>query len=256
MHAAAGSTHQTDCVSIAIRNIGKVFQNGTRALQDISLVVPAGQFVTLLGPSGCGKSTLLRLIAALDAPSEGTIEIGGKARVAFVFQDAHLLPWRNVLRNVELPLELKGEAKAQRINEAKRAIEQVGLSDAIDRYPAQLSGGMRMRVSLARALVTNPNLLLLDEPFAALDEITRQRLDEQLRHLWRQRAVTVVFVTHSIPEATYLSQRVNVMSKRPGRIVLDHTIDLPSDRPAMIRGEAKFAEQTHRLFEALEIGEA
>ena len=255
MHAAA-QTNQTDCVSIAIRNLSKTFPPATRALNDISLDIRPRQFITLLGPSGCGKSTLLRLIANLDTPTAGAIAITGQARTAFVFQDAHLLPWRNVLRNVAMPLELRHVAKSERLDAARSAIENVGLTDAIDRYPAQLSGGMRMRVSLARALVTNPNLLLLDEPFAALDEITRQRLDEQLLQLWASRGITVIFVTHSIPEATYLSQRVIVFSKRPGRIVLDHAIDLPTDRPAMIRGEPTFAKQTRTLYQALQQGEA
>src|SRR5207248_2499769 len=151
-----------------------------------------------------GKSTLLRMIAGLDHPTGGTIAGVEPAGIAFVFQDAHLLPWRNVLCNVALPLELRGVSKTDRNERAMRAIDQVGLTDAIRRYPAQLSGGMRMRVSLARALVTDPSLLLLDEPFAALDEITRQQLDEQLRELWIARKMTVVFVTHSINEAAFL----------------------------------------------------
>ncbi|HMB94904.1 MAG TPA: ATP-binding cassette domain-containing protein, partial [Tepidisphaeraceae bacterium] len=182
-------------VAVDLRGIRRVFDGGVVAIDGIDLHIDAGEFLALLGPSGSGKSTLLRIIAGLDKPSAGSLQAGpsgpGRAKVAYVFQDAHLLPWRNVLRNVSLPLELIGIPKHQRIESAIAAIEQVGLTDAIRRYPAQLSGGMRMRVSLARALVTNPDLLLLDEPFAALDEITRQQLDEQLHQLWRGRGMTV-----------------------------------------------------------------
>jgi NitT/TauT family transport system ATP-binding protein len=169
-----------------------------------------------------------------------------------VFQDAHLLPWRNVLAKVMLPLELRGGVSRQR---AIDAIEQVGLSDAIERYPAELSGGMRMRVSLARALVTDPQLLLLDEPFAALDEITRQQLDDQLRELWQRRKMTVIFVTHSIMEATYLAQRAIVVTRRPARLVVDHPLDLPEKRTAALRGEPAFAREMAKLFEALHRGQ-
>ncbi|MDB5302190.1 MAG: transporter ATP-binding protein [Phycisphaerales bacterium] len=179
-----------------------------------------------------------------------------RADIAFVFQDAHLLPWRNVLDNVALPLELMHVGRPVRLEASRRAIEQVGLTDAISRYPNQLSGGMRMRVSIARAMVTDPKLLLLDEPFAALDEITRQHLDEQLRRLWTDRGMTVIFVTHSTTEAVYLAERAVVMSKRPGRIIVDHQFDLPADRPADTRGTADFARETRVLYDALERGEA
>ncbi|MDB5357165.1 MAG: transporter ATP-binding protein [Phycisphaerales bacterium] len=178
-----------------------------------------------------------------------------RAAIAFVFQDAHLLPWRNVLDNVALPLELMHVDRSSRLEASRRAIEQVGLTDAIGRYPSQLSGGMRMRVSLARAMVTDPKLLLLDEPFAALDEITRQHLDEQLRRLWADRGMTVIFVTHSTTEAVYLAERAVVMSKRPGRIIVDHQFDLPADRPADTRGTADFAREMRVLYDALERGE-
>jgi NitT/TauT family transport system ATP-binding protein len=176
-------------------------------------------------------------------------------KVSFVFQDAHLMPWRNVLRNVELPLELRGVANGQRVERARAAIAQVGLSDAIDRYPAQLSGGMRMRVSLARALVTDPELLLLDEPFAALDEITRHQLDDQLRSLWHQRRMTTLFVTHSIMEAAYLADRAIVLTRRPARIVIDHRLELPENRTAALRTEPVFAREMGTLFSALETGQ-
>jgi NitT/TauT family transport system ATP-binding protein len=201
------------------------------------------------------------MIAGLDRPDRGILEAdhGGADRqraIAYVFQDANLLPWRNVLRNVALPLELMGVAKRQRLERAREALGQVGLSDAIDRYPAALSGGMRMRVSLARALVTRPTLLLLDEPFAALDEITRHHLDEQLRSLWQKNGMTVLFVTHSTTEAAFLAQRAIVFSSRPAKIVLDHKLDLPAERTGSVRAEPDFARQTRVLYEALDRGGA
>jgi NitT/TauT family transport system ATP-binding protein len=173
-----------------------------------------------------------------------------------VFQDAHLLPWRTVLRNVELPLELMRVGTVARRERALQALQRVGLGDALERYPAQLSGGMRMRVSLARALVTGPKLLLLDEPFAALDEITRQHLDEQLRSLWRDTGVTVIFVTHSTAEAVFLAERAVVMSRRPGRVMLDEMIALPESRTPATRATPEFARQTRAIYEALERGGA
>jgi len=233
----------------------RTFPPAVRAIEDLSMTVERGEFVAILGPSGCGKSTLLRMIAGLDRPSAGEVTVREGAKIAYVFQDAHLLPWRNVLRNVALPLELAGVAPAQRRGAALAAIEQVGLSDAIRRYPAQLSGGMRMRASLARALVTNPELLLLDEPFAALDEITRAQLDEQLHQLWKSHRMTVVFVTHSITEAAFLAQRAVVLTRRPGRIVSDRPIDLPADRQQSVRGEPAFADITRALLDDLMRGD-
>ncbi len=223
------------------------------ALAGIDLVVEESSFVALLGPSGCGKSTLLRLVAGLDRPERGVVESGG-ARLAMVFQDAHLLPWRDVRANVALPLELLGQPAAARRTRAEAAIAQVGLADAARRYPAELSGGMRMRASLARALVTEPRLLLLDEPFAALDELTRQALDDELRRLWREAGLTVLFVTHSIAEAAYLAERVVVLSRRPARIVLDHTLGLPAERSVALRAEPSFARELGVLQEALRRG--
>jgi NitT/TauT family transport system ATP-binding protein len=240
--------------SLAVNQLYKNF-GAVEVLKDINLQVETGEFVVLVGPSGCGKSTLLRLVAGLDKPDAGRIEVGAKGKTGYVFQDAHLLPWRKTLDNVALPLELRGIARAERSRAAAQALAQVGLEDALDRYPAQLSGGMRMRVSLARALVTDPSLLLLDEPFAALDEITRQQLDEQLHQLWRARRMTVIFVTHSIIEAAYLAQRAVVFTRRPARVVIDHTLDLPETRTAALRTEPRFAAQMHILFEALERGE-
>ncbi|HWP41578.1 MAG TPA: ABC transporter ATP-binding protein [Tepidisphaeraceae bacterium] len=255
---------QPCAVAVEMRDIGRTFRGGVVAIERLSLRIAPGEFVAILGPSGCGKSTLLRIIAGLDRPDGGSLKLiahpvadGAPARpqLAFVFQDAHLLPWRNVLSNVQLPLELMRVPRARRRAAAMAAIEQVGLGDAIDRYPAQLSGGMRMRVSLARALVTDPSLLLLDEPFAALDEITRQQLDEQLHQLWRSRGMTVIFVTHSIVEAAFLAQRAVVLSRRPARIVLDHVLSLPEHRAAELRGEPSFAAQTRVLLDALRCGQ-
>jgi NitT/TauT family transport system ATP-binding protein len=225
------------------------------ALDGVDLEVAPGEFVALLGPSGCGKSTLLRLIAGLDRADGGAVEVGGGG-AAFVFQDAHLLPWRTVLDNVALPLELRGVAVAERLTQARAAIAEVGLGDAEGRRPAELSGGMRMRVSLARALVTRPRLLLLDEPFAALDELTRLRLDDQLRGLWLAQGMTVLFVTHSITEAAYLADRAVVFSPRPARIVADLRLDLPRERSTATRTEPAFALASRALLDALTGGGA
>ncbi|MGE5216477.1 MAG: ABC transporter ATP-binding protein [Chloroflexota bacterium] len=229
------------------------------AIEDIDLSVTAGEFVAILGPSGCGKTTLLRIIAGLDRADSGSRRVGfpsdTRKQIAYVFQDAHLLPWRDALHNVALPLELMELPRSARLDAAADAITQVGLSAARSLYPAQLSGGMRMRVSLARALVTNPALLLLDEPFAALDELTRNQLDEQLHQLWRARRMTVIFVTHSIVEATFLARRAVVLTRRPARIILDRSIELPDQRIAMLRTEPQFAREMRVLFEALEQGQ-
>jgi len=246
-------------IAVDLRGIRRVFSGPVTAVDGVDLRIAPGEFVAILGPSGCGKSTLLRMIAGLDKPDSGSIQTspGGSGRrsIAYVFQDAHLLPWRSVLSNVALPLELMGLPRAERLAAARSAVEHVGLAEAIHRYPAQLSGGMRMRVSLARALVTNPSLLLLDEPFAALDEISRQQLDEQLHHLWCERRMTVIFVTHSMIEATFLAERAVVLTRRPARVVLDHRLDLPEERTAALRTDALFARQMRVLFEALERGQ-
>jgi NitT/TauT family transport system ATP-binding protein len=239
-------------VGLELTGLRRIFDGGVAAIEDLSLQVNAGEFVAILGPSGCGKSTLLRIIAGLDRANRGKVAWTESPKIAYVFQDAHLLPWRNVLRNVALPLELMGVGKAARLAAARAAIEQVGLADAVGRYPNQLSGGMRMRVSLARALVTEPTVLLLDEPFAALDEITRQKLDEQLRQLWLERRMTVIFVTHSTNEAVFLADRAVVLTARPARIVRDRAIELPRERDGRLRASAEFAGQTRFVFEALE----
>jgi NitT/TauT family transport system ATP-binding protein len=238
-------------------------------LAGVDLAVPAGQFVALLGPSGCGKSTLLRLLAALDTARAGTIEVAGQRvrasirvaphpaadAIAFVFQDPHLLPWRTLLANVALPLELAGVGARERRERALGVLDQVGLADAAERHPAALSGGMRMRGSLARALVTNPGLLLLDEPFAALDEITRQRLDVELHALWRARGMTVLFVTHSLSEAVFLAERTIMLSRRPARVVSDRAVALPAERDPELRNGADFTEQVRTLYQDLLLAE-
>jgi NitT/TauT family transport system ATP-binding protein len=261
MDAPASTNTAAD---IAIRGVSRVFPGNVEAIRDLDLDIAAGEFVAILGPSGCGKSTLLRIIAGLDRADRGEVSIDNDrrdndlrrgARTAFVFQDAHLLPWRSVIDNVALPLELLGVSKSDSRARAAEATAQVGLADAIDRYPAQLSGGMRMRASLARALVNNPELLLLDEPFAALDEITRQHLDDQLRGLWWRRRMTTLFVTHSIIEAAFLADRAIVFTRRPARIVLDHPLDLPAERTAALRTDPQFAREMRKLYEALEQGE-
>lgn len=251
-------------VRVRVEGVRRVFPGGVAVLDGIDLDIVAGDFVAVLGPSGCGKSTLLRLIAGLDRADAGRVEldageggVGAEAPpIAYVFQDAHLLPWRSVLANVALPLELRGVARDRREARARDAIEHVGLSDAAARFPHELSGGMRMRASLARALVTDPRLLLLDEPFAALDEMTRQRLDDQLRALWIEMGMTVIFVTHAIAEAAYLAERAIVLSRRPAHVVADHRVALPRERRAATRTTPAFAAEVRALHEALERGGA
>ncbi len=217
---------------VSLRGVGKTFKNETMALAGLDLDVEAGEFLTLLGPSGCGKSTILRLIAGLEKASTGSIirpvpEL--IAEIGFVFQEPTLMPWAKVFDNVYLPLRLKGEARAKARPRVEEALALVGLSAFAKAYPRELSGGMRMRVSIARALVLKPALLLLDEPFAALDEITRFRLNDDLIRLKQELGTTVVFVTHSVYESVYLSTRIAIMTQRPGRIVKEIMIaaDLP-----------------------------
>ncbi len=242
--------------AIDLAGAGKVFANGVRALQPLTLRVAGGEFATIVGPSGCGKSTLLRLVAGLTAPSEGRVRLWPDAaasdkdprRLAFVFQSATLLAWADVEKNVRLPFDLGRSAAADRATErVSRALALVGLKDFRHAYPRELSGGMQMRVSIARALATEPSLLLMDEPFAALDEITRMRLDRELADLWAREALTILFVTHSIFEAVFLSTRVLVMSPRPGRIVGEVAIDEPHPRTDAFRMSARFAGYAARL---------
>ncbi|VCU68067.1 Aliphatic sulfonates import ATP-binding protein SsuB [Pigmentiphaga humi] len=238
------------------RGVGRRFPNGVEALAPLDLDVRAGEFVTLLGPSGCGKTTLLRICAGLDAPTCGTLrrEVDD-SRLSYVFQDATLMPWASVAANVRLPLDLERRGgKPERRARVMQALERVGLADFAGALPRELSGGMRMRVSIARALVTEPALLLMDEPFGALDDITRQHLDDELLALAAAQGLTVVFVTHSIFEAVYLSDRVIVMSRRPGRIVADIAIEA-TRRDAAFRVSPQFAMQAARLQAALVEGQ-
>jgi NitT/TauT family transport system ATP-binding protein len=259
-NARSDSATASPGIAVDAERVARVFPGQIAAVAGIDLRIPAGEFIALLGPSGCGKTTLLRLIAGLDKPSSGFIRLGDghsrqAASVGYVFQDAHLLPWRDALHNVALPLELLGTPRSDRLAAAAAALARVGLADSGSRYPAQLSGGMRMRASLARALVTQPDLLLLDEPFGALDEITRQELDEHLHGLWRSRGMTVIFVTHSITEAAFLAERAIVLTRRPARILLDHRLQLPPERTSQLRTDAAFVREGQRLFEALDRGQ-
>ena len=250
-------------ISGLVRRFTSLVSDPVEVLAGVDLEVPASQFVALLGPSGCGKSTLLRLVAGLDAPDGGSVAVGGRPirrrehpeALAFVFQEAHLLPWRTLIKNVLLPLELRGMALGERRDRALLMLERVGLSDARERYPSQLSGGMQLRGSLARALVTDPRLLLLDEPFAALDEITRQRLDGLIHELWHERRFTALFVTHSLREAVFLAQRAVMLSRRPARVVANRPIDLPDQRAAELRGQVAYNELVERLYQDLLVAE-
>jgi NitT/TauT family transport system ATP-binding protein len=237
-------------------NVEKVYPNGTQALQRLKLAVGRGEFVSLLGPSGCGKSTLLKMFAGLEEPSAGHVRWWGKGALesgvpgrsmGMVFQEATLMPWARVASNVRLPLDLAGVPKAESEPRVKAALELVGLGKFGGVYPRELSGGMQMRASIARALATEPNLLLMDEPFGALDEFTRNRLDADLRRLWSQRDLTVVFVTHSIYEAVYLSSRVVVMGARPGRVIADIAIEGPAERDEAFRTSEAFIRQCAQL---------
>ena len=234
----------TQTIAVEVRAAEKVFANGVRALDPIDLEVREGEIVTLVGPSGCGKSTLLRLIAGLAQPSTGRIRLSPEARsagLAFVFQNPTLMPWASVARNVCLPLDLSGVERAQAQDKVRHALEMVGLTEFARFHPRELSGGMQMRASIARALVTGPRLLLMDEPFGALDEITRNRLDRDVSDLCAREKLTVLFVTHSIYEAVFLSSRVLVMSARPGRILQEVVIDEPQPRGDAFRTTEKFA---------------
>jgi NitT/TauT family transport system ATP-binding protein len=246
---------------LALRSVGKTFPNGTVALSGLDLDVRAGEFVSLVGPSGCGKSTALRIIAGLSEPSEGTVEwpsqgtamtpSDGTSRIGFVFQEPTLMPWSTVARNVALPLMLKGHGGGDAAAPVAAALERVGLTKFADAFPRELSGGMRMRVSIARALVLEPQLLLMDEPFAALDEITRFKLNNDLLQLWQASGTTVVFVTHSVFESVYLSSRILVMTPRPGRIFTELAIDAPYPRDQNFRTSAEYGAFCRRASEAL-----
>jgi NitT/TauT family transport system ATP-binding protein len=243
---------------VGVRGVSKVFANGVEALVDVSLDVQAGEFLSVLGPSGCGKSTLLRLIAGLAEPTTGAIDWSddsGRADLGFVFQEPTLMPWATALANVALPLKLRGLVKSEREARAAEALDNVGLKGFERVWPRELSGGMKMRVSLARALVVQPRLLLMDEPFAALDEITRHRLNDDLLELWQKSRVTIVFVTHSVFESVFLSQRIVVMSARPGRVSAELAVTTPYPRSQAFRTSAEYAawcrQASSRLGEAM-----
>lgn len=238
-----------DAPLLTVTQVSKVFRNGVTALQGVDLAIASGTFLSLLGPSGCGKSTLLRLIAGLTAPSTGAITWANKGagRIGFVFQEPTLMPWATVWENVYLPLRLNGVTKTAATEPIAATLAAVGLDGFAKAYPRELSGGMRMRVSIARALVTEPQLLLLDEPFAALDEITRFRLNEDLLRLWEQGHWTVVFVTHSVFESVFLSNRIIVMGTRPGRVTADVEVDLPYPREAALRVAPAYTAACARL---------
>jgi NitT/TauT family transport system ATP-binding protein len=238
---------------IALRGVGKRFRSGAPVLENITLTIQKGDFVTILGPSGCGKSTLLRLIAGLTPLSTGEIAVNGMTPVnarelmSFIFQDATLLPWRTVERNVGLGLELEWATRAGRKQKVSEMLALVGLSTVAPLYPRQLSGGMKMRVSIARALATRPRILLMDEPFAALDEMTRDRMNEELLRLQREHGWTVVFVTHSVAEAVFLSTRIVVLAPHPGRIHEVAQVELEAHRTDATRASGKFENEISRV---------
>ncbi len=245
---------------VTFHGVAKRFANGTLAVDQLDLAIRNGEFVSLLGPSGCGKSTALRLIAGLVEPTHGSISWGGtqgnahrrnKPEVGFVFQEPTLMPWATVFRNVMLPLELEGIEHWLATQRATEALERVGLASFRNSYPRELSGGMKMRVSIARALVTDPPLLLMDEPFAALDEITRFKLNNDLLGLWREVGHTVIFVTHSVFESVYLSSRIIVMTPRPGRVFTELVIDAPYPRDESFRTSAEYARYCRVTSQAL-----
>jgi NitT/TauT family transport system ATP-binding protein len=240
---------------VELRQVRKAFGNGVLALDDFNLQVASGEFLSLLGPSGCGKSTVLRIVAGLTAPSSGGVTWANGERasardIGFVFQEPTLMPWARVADNVSLPLRLAGsdkQAAAQRVDDV---LARVGLTEFRQAYPRELSGGMKMRVSIARALVTEPKLLLMDEPFAALDEITRFKLNNDLRTLWRTLGATIVFVTHSVFESVFLSDRIAVMTSRPGRVVGEFAV-AARERDERFRTSADYAAYCRRISEAL-----
>jgi NitT/TauT family transport system ATP-binding protein len=246
---------------IEIAGVTKQYGNAHSVLESIDLVVAKQEFISLIGPSGCGKSTILKLIAGLAAPTSGTIRVDGmtplsaRETISFVFQDATLLPWRTVKENIGLGLELERVPNGRREKEIAALLELVGLKEVARAYPRELSGGMKMRVSIARALATNPRLMLLDEPFAALDEMSRDRLNEEILRLRAEQNWTAVFVTHSVSEAVFLSDRIVVLAPNPGRIHAEFRVELPAPRTSAIRNSLEFdaivARVSHSLRETL-----
>ncbi|MBV7460801.1 ABC transporter ATP-binding protein [Acidovorax sp. sif0632] len=257
-HAHAPITHSTPAVEVL--SAEKTYPNGTQALLPVDLTIEEGEFVTLLGPSGCGKSTLLKMVAGLLEPTDGRLHLWRKPvaqldesgkKMAFVFQSPTLMPWASVQTNVRLPLDLAGVPRAEADARVTEALALVGLSKFAHALPRALSGGMQMRVSIARGLVTQPDLLLMDEPFGALDEITRHKLDADLLDLWRKKKLTVIFVTHSIHEAVFLSSRVVMMAARPGRVVEEFCIDAPYPRTADFMVSPEFSRYAKLLQDSL-----
>ncbi len=235
-----------------MRGVSKTFESGTVALSGFDLSVRAGEFVSLLGPSGCGKSTALRIISGLSEATSGAVEWpDGAGQIGFVFQEPTLMPWANVATNVRLPFTLAGAEEAASTAAVAQALDRVGLADFVSAFPRELSGGMKMRASIARALVTEPQLLLMDEPFAALDEITRFKLNNDLLSVWQALRRTVIFVTHSVFESVYLSQRIVVMTPRPGRVFTEIMIDAPYPRDERFRTSADYAGLCRQVAEAL-----
>ncbi|MDR3373506.1 MAG: ABC transporter ATP-binding protein [Ancalomicrobiaceae bacterium] len=260
MNTAVDTHIQPTRPLLAMRSVSKLFSNGTQALTDVSLTVRPGEFVSLLGPSGCGKSTALRIIAGLGGASSGSIDWpstrinpNGKPEsdISFVFQEPTLLPWRNVFDNVYLPLQLKGQSRTSASRLVEDALKTVGLTEFRKAFPRELSGGMKMRVSIARAMVTRPKLLLMDEPFAALDEITRQKLNDDVLTLWAETGVSVVFVTHSVFESAYLSTRIVVMKARPGRIHEDFEVNQGAVRDEEFRTSESYRMTCERVSHSL-----
>ena len=240
----------TPSALLSFNNVSMTFDDGTKALDNVSFSINAGEFVTVVGPSGCGKSTLLRIASNLEASTGGTCSIDRNS-IGYVFQDATLMPWRTVARNVELIAELHKLPKVERNQLSKEAIELVGLSGFEDKYPRQLSGGMRMRASLARSLVMKPKVFLFDEPFGALDEITRERLNDELLRLFQHEGFAGLFITHSITEAVYMSTKVLVMSARPGKIIASFDVPFAYPRNHDLRYEPEFGELCGKISHAL-----
>ncbi len=239
---------------LRLHRIAKTYDGGLAAIRRLELDVERGDFVSLIGPSGCGKSTALRIIAGLMAPSEGAVGFPeGRPGIGFVFQEPTLMPWRDALSNTALPLALRGVPGSEAQMRAREALRRVGLAGFEHSYPRALSGGMKMRVSIARALASAPRLLLMDEPFAALDELTRQQLNDDLLKLWREDGLTVIFVTHSVFESTYLSQKVVVMTPRPGRIFDEIRLTAPLERDETYRLSAEFSADATKVSRALKL---
>jgi NitT/TauT family transport system ATP-binding protein len=254
MSAAEVSAFRTErAPAVRLDNVSKRYATGAPVIEGLSATIAPGEFVSIIGPSGSGKSTVLKLVSGLSPVSAGTIEVdgmtpeNGRELVSFIFQDPTLLPWRTVSENVGLGLELEGVARRRRAEKVAAMLSLVGLKDVAGFYPRQLSGGMKMRVSIARALASSPRVLLLDEPFAALDEMTRDRMNEELLRLYAEQAWTVLFVTHSIAEAVFLSSRILVLAPEPGRLAHDVAVDLPFPRTAETRASAGFDELVVRV---------